>query len=654
MTGCRHQDPGEAPTDETPSHPLAPLSAPEIVRTREILEAAGIMGTSTRVSYLGLLDPAKDALARYEEDGSPVPRDVRVLLLDIASGDAEEVRVSLSGGAVVSRHPIDPATAGQVPVLLEEHDRVREIVAADEGWCAALRKRGIDDPAQVFLAALSAGRFSGDDGRRRTVRVLAHWRPEESTMVWAHPVDGLVAHVDLIEREVVEIVDTGAVPIPQESGDYDDPEVRGPLRTSLRPIEITQPEGPSFAFDGHELRWENWTLRVGFDMREGLVLHQVRFRDGDRDRPVLHRASVAEMVVPYADPGPIRFWQNYFDTGEYQLGRLANSLELGCDCLGEITYLDAVVANGAGEPVTLTNAVCVHEEDAGVLWKHTDPANRSRQTRRQRRLVVSFFTTVGNYDYGFYWYLYLDGTIELECKATGVVFTARYDERIAPHATEVAPGLAAPYHQHLFNVRLDMAVDGPLNAVDEVEVERVPIGPDNPHGNAFRRASRRLRTEGEAVRMADPGRGRVWHVVNPDRHNRFGRPTGYELVPQGQPVLLADESSAIHGRAGFATRHLWVTRHDEEQRYPAGDLVNQSAPGAGLPEYAAADRPIDGADLVVWHTFGLTHFPRPEDWPVMPVDSCGFTLRPAGFFDRNPTLDVPPPSPGHCSPQAGS
>ncbi|NYI87194.1 primary-amine oxidase [Amycolatopsis endophytica] len=595
------------------------------------------------------MEPPKAAVARYETDGVPVPRTARALLLDTATGDAEEVLVDLTG-SIAARTPVT-GEHGQVPVLAGEHDLVREIVAADEEWCAALRKRGIDDPAHVYLAALSAGRFDGDGGRR-LVRVLAHHRPEPSTMVWAHPVDGLVAYVDLIAREVVDLVDTGAVPVPRESGDYDDPAVSGPARTSQRPIEITQPEGPSFTLDDGLLTWENWQVRLGFDMREGLVLHQLGFTDSGRLRPVVYRASVAEMVVPYGDPGPIRFWQNYFDTGEYQLGKLSNSLELGCDCLGDITYVDAIVADDEGRPVTLANAICIHEEDAGILWKHTDPANGSRQTRRQRRLVVSFFVTVGNYDYGFYWYLYLDGTIELECKATGIVFTAAYDERIAPYASQVSPGVAAPYHQHLFNVRLDMAVDGDVNAVEEVEVSRVPMGPSNPHGNAFTRSARRLTSESAAQRMAAPERGREWHIVNPSRRNRIGEHPGYALVPEGLPVLLADEGSSIHGRATFATKHLWVTRYAEGERYPAGELVNQSPPGQGLPAYTSGDRDLDGADLVVWHTFGLTHFPRAEDWPVMPVDRCGFTLKPSGFFDRNPTLDVPAPG-GHCHAHGG-
>ncbi len=263
--------------------------------------------------------------------------------------------------------------------------------------------------------------------------------------------------------------------------------------------------------------------------------------------------------------------------------------------------------------------------------------------------MVSYFTTVGNYDYGFYWYFYLDGTIECEIKATGVLFTSAHPNGRHPHATEVAPGLAAPFHQHLFGARLDMTVDGPANAVEEVDVSGLPIGPDNPHGNAIVQRVTRLTRESQAGRRADGAHGRTWRIINTERANRFGRPTGFTLYPESAPVLLADPDSPLAKRAGFAANHLWVTRYDPDQRWPAGDFVNQNPGGAGLPAFAAADRDIDGADIVVWHTFGPTHIPRPEDWPVMPVARCGFVLKPTGFFDRNPTLDVPPPR-GHCPP----
>ncbi|MDX6349544.1 MAG: primary-amine oxidase, partial [Streptomyces sp.] len=314
----------------------------------------------------------------------------------------------------------------------------------------------------------------------------------------------------------------------------------------------------------------------------------------------------------------------------------------------EITYLDAVLADSAGEARVVPQAICIHEEDSGIAWKHFDNWNGSTASRRNRRLVVSFFVTVGNYDYGFYWYFSLDGSIELEVKATGVVFTSAYPGPGYEFASEIAPGLGAPYHQHLFSARLDMMIDGTDNAVDEVESALVPRGPRNPTGTGFTQTVTRLRTEAGAQRLADNTRNRSWLVTNPSVTNRLGQPVGYMLHPEGKPVLLADEESDIHRRATYATKHLWVTPYAPDENYPAGDLVNMHSGGSGLPAWTAADRDVDGTDIVLWHTFGLTHFPRPEDWPVMPVDTTGFILKPYGFFARNPTLDIPAPGGSHC------
>lgn len=628
-----------------PQHPLAPVTAEEIRTVRETAEKAGLVTESTRFVYVGLEEPPKaDVLAGRGG------RRFRALLLDLAAQASHDVVIDVAAAEVVSATELDTATSGQLPVLDEEFELVEQVLATDERWLAALEARGLA-VENVRVAPLSAGvyadEYPGESGRR-ILRGLAFLQEHETDSAWAHPIDGLVAYVDTMNRVVDQVIDSGPVPVPRESGNYDDPAVHGPLRTTQKPIEITQPEGSSLHLDDNLLTWEKWSLRVGFDAREGLVLHQIGFDEGDGVRPVVYRASIAEMVVPYADPAPVRSWQNYFDTGEYLVGRYANALELGCDCLGEITYLDAVIAGELGEPKTLPNAVCIHEEDFGILWKHTDLWSGSAQTRRQRRLVVSFFTTVGNYDYGFYWYFSLDGTIAFETKATGVVFTSAHDGGEYPYASQIAPGLGAPLHQHLFSARLDMTVDGVRNRVEEIDVERVPIGPDNPRGNAFTTRRTVLERESEAQRDADPGRNRAWHIVNPGRENRLGRPVGYALVPEGLPTLLADPRSSIARRAGFATKHLWVTRYDPTERYSAGDFVNQHAGGAGLPAYAAQDRSLADEDVVVWHTFGLTHVPRPEDWPIMPVDHAGFTLKPVGFFDRNPTLDVPPSASAHC------
>ncbi|UGT43440.1 primary-amine oxidase [Nocardia yamanashiensis] len=627
---------------------LAALDAAEIDAVREILSAAGLVGPTVRFVYVGLDEPDKAAVLAHHDGAGPAPeRLARILLLDISTGVSRDVLVSLTSHEIRADTVLS-GSGGRVPILEEEFAEVGVILAGDESWCAALRARGVD-PAATVCVPLSAGSYGipGEEGRR-IIRVFAFRQDHPEDHPWAHPVDGLCAYVDIIGRELLQLIDHRILDVPDEHGNFQDPALAAPGFEDLKPIEITQPDGPSFRVDGDRVEWANWRLQLGFDAREGLILRRLRIRDGERYRPVLYRASIAEMVVPYADPSPTRFWQNYFDTGEYLFGRFTNSLRLGCDCLGEIHYFDAVLSDELGMPRTIPNAICLHEEDYGTLWKHTDLFTGVSEVRRQRRLVISFFTTVGNYDYGFYWYLYLDGTIECEAKLTGVAFTAAYPPEGSAYQSEVAPGLGLPYHQHLFSARLDMMVDGVANAVDEVEVGRVPVGPDNPWGNAFTAKRTRLASEAEGARDADAANGRVWHIVSTEHTNRMGDPTAYVLHAHQTPTLLADPSSSIAARAAFTTRQLWVTRYAREERYPAGDLVNQHPGGDGLPAYMAANRSLDGEDLVLWHTFGLTHFPRPEDWPVMPVDYAGFKLQPYGFFDRNPVLGVPPSAAAHC------
>ncbi|WP_156760579.1 primary-amine oxidase [Microbacterium karelineae] len=634
------------------THPLDVLTADEISAARETLDEAGLVTADTRFAHVSLVEAPKSEVMAFRE-GDPIIRQVAATLVDLTTGRGTIVVVDVTSGSIVSTHEIDAATQGQAAILDEDFAEIEDWLLASDEWTAALARRGVD-PRKVRAVPLSPGNFGRPaESERRMCRVLGFVQNDEKDLPWGHPVDGLVAHVDLVTHEVFEVIDSQDYDVPHERSEWDAaPHGDGAPRTDMKPIEITQPEGASFSVEGNRIRWADWELRWSFDPREGLILHQLGVRDGARVRPVIYRASVADMVVPYGDPQPARRWINYFDQAEYIFGRYTNSLELGCDCLGEITYFDAVVADERGEPRTIDNAICLHEEDYGVLWKHTDIFNGMAQTRRQRRLVISFFVTIGNYDYGFYWYLYLDGTIQLEAKATGIVFTSAYPGEGYPYATEMAPGLGAPVHQHLFSARLDMAVGGGENAVDEVDVVRVPVSEENPFGNAFAQKKTRLTSEASAQRTADNLVDRHWLVTSTQERNRLGQPTGYALHPEGRPLLLADPSSAIAHRAAYATKHLWVTQYADGERWPVGEVVNQSPVTGtpdGLPTYVAADRPLDGEDIVLWHTFGLTHFPRVEDWPVMPVDYTGFTLKPVGFFDRNPALDAPAAAAPHCA-----
>ena len=638
-------------TPSEPQHPLDQLTGEEIAAARQLLVDAGHFTESTRVPRMLPVDPPKADLAAWRP-GAPFDRRIRVTLLDRATGVSSEAIVSVTRGEIDSFAVIPNAEApyGQPQYLFEEYEDAATIVKASEEWQAAMRRRGLEEHMELaFCSPLAPGFFGKEDEiGRRIVRSHTYLRFDEKDSPWAHPIEGLVVHVDLTERRVIRIDDEGDVPVPEQHGNYS-LDVQGPVRETLKPIEITQPEGPSFSVDGSLVQWENWKFRVGFTQQEGLVINQITFRDGEEDRSVAHRASVPEMVVPYGDTSVSRYWISYFDAGEYLLGKNANSLALGCDCLGVIHYFDAFVPDDLGNPVKIPQAICMHEEDYGILWKHTDLDGHA-ETRRSRRLVVSYFATIGNYDYGFFWYFYLDGSIQVEAKATGIVFAgAGIPGSENPHAPEIAPGIFTPVHQHLFCARIDAAIDGEDNTLHEIEAVGIPIGPDNPFGNAFTWSDTQLKSELEAQRIANGLTGRVWEVRSAHRTNYVGKPTSYWLIPEGKALLAAQPESTVHGRANFATKHLWGTRFDPEELYPAGFYPNAHAPGAGLPEWTAQDRSLDGEDIVLWHVFGPTHIPRTEDWPIMPVDYSGFWFKPHGFLDQNPAMNLPEDARAACS-----
>jgi len=575
-----------------------------------------------------------------------VPREAFVVLLEPAQHTTYEAVVSLSADSLMSWRAVPDAYA---PVTLAEYEECGLVTRADPRILAGLERRGITRPEQVLVEPWGIGTFTQpDEAGRRVAWTLLFYRERPDDNPYAKPVHGLHAIVDLDDMTVVRVEDLGMVPLPPGSGAYATNRV-GPLRDDLKPLEIIQPDGPSFEINGWEVRWQRWRVRLGYTAREGLVLYTVGYEDQGRVRPVIWRASVAELFIPYADPRPFQGWRNAFDIGEYGIGIMANSLELGCDCLGEIRYLDVDLVGSDGEPYTIRQAICLHEEDFGLLWKHFDPALGTTETRRSRRLVISFIITAGNYEYAFYWYFYQDGTIEFEVKLTGIVLTSALAAgESSEFGTLVAPQTLAGHHQHFLSLRLDMAVDGLRNTVYEVDTEAVPPGSGNPFGNAFRPVKRPLRRESEAQRVIDPLRGRYWLVANPGNRNELGHEPAYKLVPGSNVLLFSHPDAPVTQRAAFATRHLWVTSYHPDERFPAGDYPNQHPGGAGLPAWTKADRPIEDTDVVLWYTLGSHHITRPEDWPVMPTERAGFMLKPAGFFDRNPALDVAPSPSEHC------
>eukprot|EP00172_Hildenbrandia_rubra_P001015 Plantae.Rhodophyta-Hildenbrandia_rubra.ctg16062.p1 GENE.Plantae.Rhodophyta-Hildenbrandia_rubra.ctg16062~~Plantae.Rhodophyta-Hildenbrandia_rubra.ctg16062.p1 ORF type:complete len:673 (-),score=115.48 Plantae.Rhodophyta-Hildenbrandia_rubra.ctg16062:3524-5542(-) len=657
------------------SHPLDQLTSDEIRIVASSVIRSFPDDIQIRFNSITLHEPSKDLLTAFEEhysdNGNPVanggestvPREADVVLLIPQTGRAWEVKVSLPNGEVVSR--VELKKGIQPPFTIDDCLLAEKIVKDDMEVQKLVKERyRITD--MEYLAAdpwsvhvIDKGypplkwKEGEDDGVvARLVQAFLYERVGDlDDHYYAHPLD-ILPIVDLNKGKVVLIEGLERTPpkIPKTKINYHRRLLKDNVHTEkswrsdpVKPLDIVQNKGPSFRVENSLVKWQKWEFRIGFNYREGLVLHNIKYAG----RPILWRASLVEMAVPYGDPHPLVNRKCAFDVGDFGIGVCANSLALNCDCLGHIQYFDATLSNSEGEPYMVKNAICMHEEDAGLLWKHMEYRTGHTESRRSRRLVVSFIATVVNYEYLFYWTFTESGTIELEIKLSGILSTNLLSEgeEEPEYGTLVAPGVNAQVHQHMFSVRLDTSIDGTRNTVVEVDVKTMKKGSENPAGNAFRAVSTPLNTEAQAQRVAAPAR--TWKITNSSSYNQVSaKPVSYKLVPftrgGSQPLLLTSPESNVTARGQFATKSLWVTPYNEDERYPAGKYPTQGTGGEGLPAWTAANRSVENCDIVLWHTFGVVHIPRVEDFPVMPVEVTGFSLKPDGFFSANPAIDIPP------------
>lgn len=623
-----------------PSHPLDPLSAQELSLAIEVIRRERHLDDRALFEQVRLNEPSKQTVRHFSPGGS-IEREAFAVVLDRNAAKTFEALVSLNTASLKSWVHVPGV---QACILAEECEEMADQVKSHPDFLDGLKRRGIENIAQVSVEGFAVANFAAPQEQHlRLLRAHCFYVENPGDNAHVRPIEGLVPVIDLNAMRVLRVEDNGVVPIPPDRGDYHVERLE-PTRTPLAALNITQPDGPDFVVDGHAVSWQNWHFRVGFTPREGLVLHTLSFTEGDQCRPVIYRASLSELVVPYGDTAGDHAMNHSFDLGEGVFGSAVNSLTLGCDCVGEIYYFDVNLVGAYGDIKHLANAICMHEEDYGVLWKHTDAQTKRTEVRRSRRLVVSSFFTIGNYDYGIFWYLYLDGSIEFEAKLTGMLYTRAVEPgEKTPYGRLVAPNLNGMVHEHYFNIRLDMCIDGDENTLLEVEAARVETGPSNLHGNAHGVKETAITSEKYAGRDTKPENARFWKVINPSKKNTLGWHPGYKLIPGPTIKPMHQPGSPFMRRAGFVGHDLWVTAYDPEQLYAPGKYVNQREYGPGIPEWVKQDRPLLGSDIVLWHTMGVMHLPRPEDFPVMPVEYVGFMLKPVGFFERNPALNLAPP-----------
>lgn len=632
---------------QTP-HPLDPLTWEEHWTLLQVLQADGKFNDSTRIALVTLHEPPKADIWAWRP-GTALPRMAQAVVKQ--QDKAYETVVDLTARKVISWEK----AAGQPNWLPEEFEAMAGKVKEHPEVIAAFRKRGITDLTFVECGGGPPGRFGlpEEEGRR-----IAHYGcglegPVRNS--WTRGIEGLVAVVDMDAGEIIRVVDEGAVSIPETNADYDRNAV-GPLRKHAAPIAVEQPLGPGFTVDGHQIRWDRWSFHVRPDQRVGMIISTVRYKDGDRERPVMYQGNLSEIFVPYMDPSANWYARNFLDAGEYVAGGLGKSLARGVDCPDNAVYFDMTVVRGNGRPTDVTDEICVFERYAGdVAWRHLA---QTIEGRPKRDLVVRFAAVLGNYDYIFDWVFQQDGTIQVAAGATGIAEVKIVAERSSGMMARAGEGgaaidapdaygrfvdrhIVAVNHDHYFNYRLDLDVDGPINSFQKDRLETVRLPDDHPRRSIWVMKSETASREHDAMLNVNLKRPTLWRFVNPAEHNAHGYVTSFHITPGKVVETLLSEDDWPRQRAGFIDHHLWVTPYQADELYAAGMYPTLSKPGEGLPSWTAKNRSLEGTDIVAWYTMGMHHVVRAEDWPTMPVAWYSFQLRPFDFFDRNPALDLP-------------
>jgi primary-amine oxidase len=666
---------------KTPStrrpHPFSALTALEIVTAAKIVRQNAslrhlVEADSVVTKIVTLLEPPKRLMIPYldkEHRGTLQPDD------DLTIPRCAEVHYCLQGQAQMYMSVVCLTTAQEsshvaVPkphqgiVDPTEYRAFFAIVASSSEWAAAVSSLGL--PAGVNLSYDVVPYGADKDTGPNPPRYIRGWayalgaagsHPESNMYSFPLPLSPVV---DVANKSVVRIdpmpaggirnerISSLSAPPNWASGtaldgcqpnDYHPDLLPQPCQ-DLRPLHVVQPEGVSFTVtDGALVEWQKWRFRVRFDFREGMVLHDIRYDN----RSLFYRLNTSEMTVPYADPRAPYHIKQAFDLGDAGAGAVANPLRLGCDCLGSIYYFDGIVNNMQGKAITMPNAICLHEEDGGVLWKHTNGMTGVAVAARSRVLVIQTTMTLGNYDYIMAWRFDQAAGLTYEISATGILSTCPIDPGSSSRwGTVVSPRVLAQNHQHLMCVRIDPAIDGHQNSVQVEEAVPLPLDDEaNIHGNAWEVRKRHI--EKSSFEDADPLRNRTFKIVNEHKINGIsGNPVGYKVVAPPSQLLLAHPSSVAAKRAKFAQHHLWVSKYRDGDLWAGGKWTTNSYEETdGISSYVARDEDVRNEDLVVWVTMGMTHIPRVEDFPVMPTEKIRLMLKPADFFSCNPGIDVP-------------
>ncbi len=623
------------PQMEISRHALDPLNEAEFERAISLLKAEGLLGNGWYLQVLNLAEPEKTK-AGYYPAFNPEKRNAYAVIIHFQKNERYECVLNLRSGDLLSKKAIK----GQPAILNIEYELVKKTIKSNPEWQKAMLKRGISNFESVFVDTWGPGDLTNVnvDHSHRILRA-SFYLVEDSTNPFARPIEGISAIWDATLGEIVQVTDLGVKPISPHKRDFSKAaQSESPASNSC--------DGKTYPWQisGTQVSWKNWRFRFQMHPREGLVLYDVGQVSSGVFRPILDRASLSEMIVPYSDPGENWYWRAAFDEGDYGIGNNANPLQRGVHFPVDGQAIDTLIADNYGNIIKQPSSVAIYERSAGVLWSHYNPDNNLMLARSAKELVITFIFTVGNYDYGISWVFKENGTIQMHAILTGMLLAKGYElnkcgrcstlSRADQFGMLIDTNLIATAHQHFFNFRLDFAVDGPHNSIAEVKLEEAGDDIENPYGNVFLINEYLLQSESESMRNPDSSSATHWWVYNPNRKNHLGHFSGYVLEPGEGGAYKGKLNSMPFRAAPFLKNSLHVTQYHPEEMHAAGDFPNQNE-GEGIPAWIATrDDSIVNKDLVVWYTLGVTHLPVVEDWPIMPIHKAQFTLKPMNFFEE--------------------
>jgi primary-amine oxidase len=619
------------------TYPLDGLSGPELEIAVKVLRDSDRIDDSSRFSIITLAEPEKAAVLEWQA-GERLPR--RAFAVIRHQEQVFEAMIDIDKREIDDWQMIENVQPAMIP---DEWLHANIIVRSSAAWKSAVSKRGIENIKKVICVPMMPGYFGTEDStRRRLGRVICYDNSSEQSS-WGRPIEGLIATVDFDKKEVIALTDLDPVQIPEG----------GPAVPKEQPDQIP-PVGPAnknFQLSGNWVEWDKWRFHLRVDPRVGPIISSASVRDGERRRSVLYEAYMSEIFVPYMDPDQAWYFRTFLDIGEYGIGSAGVPMQAGQDCPADAQMIDAAFASESGEISIKKGVVCIFERTTGdAAWSHYERAQQASLSRRHEELVVRFIAWLGNYDYVVDWIFTPTGSIKARIGATGIVQVKAVNSRHMSSSSSkndtaygrlVAPNTVAVNHDHFFNFRLDLDVDGTRNNFVVDKLERRSLDETqvtSPRKSIWQLESETIPSESGAKRTIDLQNPAIWRVLNTGAKNAHGQHVSYQLRPGGNAVSLLDRASFPQRRAAFTNHHLWVTPYARDERYAAGKYPNQHAGGAGLPDWTSEDRPVQNTDIVLWYTVGMHHAVRTEDWPIMPVLHHEFELRPFDYFDHNPSI----------------